>query len=244
MSDHIIYSKDGAVASIRFNRPEKKNAITVAMYDAMTAALKDAAASEAVRAVGLFGGDVFTAGNDIGDFFNNALDATHAAGFLHALRDFPKPLIAGVKGVAIGIGTTMLMHCDAVVAGKSARFQMPFTKLGLVPEAGASVLFPLIAGRTRASWYLLSGEAFGAEAAYAMGLVTKVTADGDVDGAVAMMCGELAELPPNSVANTKRLIRANTAEIVDRAMDAEFKGFGEALLSDEARAAFMKFMQR
>ena len=243
-TDQLTYSKEGAIASIRFNRPEKKNAITIAMYQAMTAALNDAAASDDVRAVGLFGGDVFTAGNDIGDFFNNALDASHAAAFLHTLRDFPKPLIAGVKGVAIGIGTTMLMHCDGVVAGTSARFQMPFTKLGLVPEAGASALFPLIAGRTRASWYLLSGEQFGAQQAYEMGLVTRVAEDGDVDGAVALMCGELAELPPKSVMNTKRLIRANVAELVNRAMEAELKGFSEALTSDEARAAFMKFLQR
>jgi enoyl-CoA hydratase/carnithine racemase len=246
MSDHITYSKDGAVASIRFNRPEKKNAITVAMYQAMVDALADARASEEVRAVGIFGRDVFTAGNDIADFvMAGAFDEHHPVlRFLQAIRDFPKPVIAGVKGPAVGIGTTLLMHCDAVVAGTSARFSLPFTKLGLVPEAGSSLLLPLIAGRMRASWYLLSGEQFGAQAAFDMGLVTRVTEDGDVDGAVAIMCGELAELPPNSIVNTKRLLKARFADLVAVAMNEEVELFAKALQSDEARAAFMKFLQR
>ena len=246
MSDNIIYSKDGAVASIRFNRPQKKNAITGAMYQAMADALEDAAASPEVRALGIFGGDVFTAGNDIADFLSaGGFDETHPVlRFLYAIRDFQKPVIAGVKGPAIGIGTTLLMHCDAVVAGTSARFSLPFTKLGIVPEAGSSVLLPLIAGRMRASWYLLSGEQFDAHHASDMGLVTRVTEDGDVDGAVAMMCGELAELPPNAVATTKRLMKAPFADLVAKAMDEETKLFAAALTSDEARAAFMKFLQR
>jgi enoyl-CoA hydratase/carnithine racemase len=160
------------------------------------------------------------------------------------LRDVRKPLIAGVKGAAIGIGTTLLMHCDAVVAGTSARFSLPFTKLGLVPEAGSSALFPLIAGRMRASWYLLSGEQFGAQQAFDMGLVTRVTQDEDVDSAVAIMCGELAELSPNSVLETKRLLKASFSDVVAKAMDEEFSAFSVALNSDDARAAFMKFLQR
>ena len=138
MSEQIIYSKDGAVASIRFNRPGEKNAITVAMYQALVDALDDAASDDAVRAVGLFGGHVFTAGNDLGDFLAAGGAATDGdlpvIKLLRALVAFPKPLLAGVKGVAIGIGTTLLMHCDAVVAGRSARFALPFVRLGLVPE--------------------------------------------------------------------------------------------------------------
>lgn len=246
MTDQLIYSKDGAIASIRFNRPEKKNAITVAMYEAFVEALADAAASEEVRAVGVFGGDTFTAGNDIADFVSaGAVDAHHPiVRLLHALGDFPKPLLAGVRGAAIGIGTTLLMHCDAVVAGTGARFALPFTKLGLVPEAGSSILFPLIAGRMRASWYLLSGEQFGAQQAFDMGLVTRVTEDGDVDGAVAIMCGELAQLPPNALATTKRLLKARFSDMVATAMDEEIVAFARALQSDEARMAFMKFLQR
>jgi enoyl-CoA hydratase/carnithine racemase len=246
MTEQVIYSSDGAIASVRLNRPEKKNAITLAMYDAMASALEQADANDEIRAVGLFGGDAFTAGNDIADFISGgAFNDDHPAlRFLRVIRDFRKPIIAGVKGVAIGIGTTLLMHCDAVVAGTSARFSMPFTKLGVVPEAGASALFPLIAGRMRASWYLLSGEQFGAAQAQDMGLVTRVTEDEDVDGAVAIMCGELAELPKNSVMTTKRLLKARFADIVAAAMDDEARNFAAALQSDEARAAFMKFLSR
>jgi enoyl-CoA hydratase/carnithine racemase len=250
MSEHIIYHKDGAVAAIRFNRPEKKNAITVAMYQAMVDALSDAAQDDAVHAVGIFGGNDFTAGNDLGDFL--AAGVTGLASpedipvvkLLRALIAFPKPLVAGVKGVAIGIGTTLLMHCDAVVAGRSARFAVPFTRLGLVPEAASSVLFPLIAGRTRASWLMLSGEQFGADEAKEIGLVNRVSDDEHVDKAVSLMCGQLAELPPNSIANTKRLLKAQFTEQINRAMDDELAAFFAALKSDEARAAFMKFMAR
>ncbi len=250
MSEHIVYRKDGAVASLRFNRPEKKNAITQAMYATLAEALADAAADADVRAVGLFGGDVFTAGNDIGDFLAagslgvDRLDDLAVAKFLRTLAAFPKPIVAGVKGAAIGIGTTMLMHCDAVVAGASARFAMPFTKLALVPEGASSVLFPLIAGRMRASWYLLSGEQFDAATASELGLVTKRCDDADVDGAVAMMCGVLAELPPNALATAKRLLKAPFAPLVDAAFAAEFESFAAALRSSEAREAFMAFMQR
>lgn len=246
MNEHVVYSKDGAVASIRLNRPEKKNAITVAMYEAMVEALADADQSDEIRTVGIFGGDVFSAGNDIADFLNAGELGMEqrVMPFLRAIRDFRKPLIAGVKGAAVGIGTTLLMHCDAVVAGMSARFSLPFTKLGVVPEAGSSALFPLIAGRMRASWYLLSGEQFGAQQALDMGLATRVTQDDDVDAAVAIMCGELAELPPNSVLTTKRLLKASFGDVVAKAMDEEFRAFAGALQSDEARAAFMKFLKR
>ncbi len=249
MSEHIIYQKDGAVAAIRFNRPEKKNAITVAMYQAMVDALDDAARDADVHAVGIFGGSDFTAGNDLGDFLAAGVmgatpDDLPVVKLLRALIAFPKPLLAGVKGVAIGIGTTMLMHCDAVVAGKSARFALPFTRLGLVPEAASSVLLPLIAGRTRASWLMLSGEQFGADEAKELGLVNRVTDDDDVDGAVSLMCGQLAELPPNAVATTKRLLKAQFSDQINRAMDEELGAFMTALKSDEARTAFMKFMSK
>lgn len=246
MSDEILYSKEGAVASLRFNRPQKKNAITVAMYGAMASALEDAAKDDDVRVLGIFGGNDFTAGNDIGDFMaaGGFSEDMPILQFLRGMKAFPKPIVAGVKGVAIGIGTTLLMHCDAVVAGRSARFALPFTRLGLVPEAASSVLFPLIAGRMRASWLLLSGEQFGAEDACTMGLASRVADDHDVDGAVAMMCGMLAELPPNAVATTKRLLKSQFAPAIDRATADEVQAFAAALKSDEARAAFMKFMQR
>lgn len=248
MSEHILYAKDGAVASIRFNRLEKKNAITVAMYQALVDALNDAAGDPAIRAVGVYGGETFTAGNDLGDFL-----AAGALGdpndlpvvkLLHALVAFRKPLLAGVKGAAVGIGTTMLMHCDAVVAGGSARFALPFVKLGLVPEAGSSLLLPLIAGRSRASWLMLSGETFGADVAFEAGLITKIIEDAEVDGAVAAMCAQLAELPPNALVATKRLLKAHFAPAVDAAITAETAAFITALRSDEARTALTTFLSR
>jgi enoyl-CoA hydratase/carnithine racemase len=248
MSEQILYSKDGAIASLRFNRPEKKNAITVAMYQALLDGLNDAARDDAIRAVGIFGGEVFTAGNDLGDFLaagaQNHGEELPVIKLIRAMIAFPKPLLAGVKGVAIGFGTTMLMHCDAVVAGRSARFALPFARLGLVPEAGSSVIFPLIAGRMRASWLMLSGEQFGAEEAHHIGLVTRVTDDADVDGAVTTMCGALAELPPKAIASTKRLLKARFADLVERAVSDETAAFGAALQSEEARAAFTKFLAR
>ncbi len=239
----IEYAKEGAIASVRFNRPQKKNAITVAMYAALAESLDDASADSNIRAVGIFGGADFTAGNDIADFLRSGplSDDMPVLKFLHALKAFPKPLIAGVKGVAIGIGATMLMHCDSVVAGHSARFSMPFTKLGLVPEAGVTALLPLVSGRTRASWLLLSGEQFDAIAAREMGMVTRITQDCDVDGAVALMCGELAQLPPAAVAATKRLIKAPFMEAVDRAMDEEVRAMATALQSEETRSTLMRF---
>lgn len=250
MSEHLIYTKDGAVASIRFNRPEKKNAITIAMYRAMVDALDDAGRDDAVRAVAVLGGDAFTAGNDIGDFLAAGGLASALSGdlpvvqLLHALLDFRKPLIAGVKGAAIGIGTTLLMHCDAVVAGGSARFALPFVKLGLVPEAASSLLFPLIAGRTRAGWYLLSGEQFSAAQALELGLVTELTDDAEVDAQVAQMCGKLATLPPNALATTKQLLKAPFKDAVAAVMEAEIAAFIAALQSAEAREAFMTFLAR
>jgi enoyl-CoA hydratase/carnithine racemase len=248
MSEQILYSKDGAIASLRFNRPEKKNAITVAMYQALLDGLNDAARDDAIRAVGIFGGEVFTAGNDLGDFLaagaQNHGEELPVIKLIRAMIAFPKPLLAGVKGVAIGFGTTMLMHCDAVVAGRSARFALPFARLGLVPEAGSSVIFPLIAGRMRASWLMLSGEQFGAEEAHHIGLVTRVTDDADVDGAVTTMCGALAELPPKAIASTKRLLKARFADLVERAVSDETAAFGAALQAEEARAAFTKFLAR
>jgi enoyl-CoA hydratase/carnithine racemase len=245
MSD-IVYTKDGAVASIRFDRPEKKNAITTAMYGTLSDALEDAAADEAVRVAGIFGGDVFTAGNDIGDFLSAGTRSEEipAVRFLKTLARFPKPAIAGVKGVAVGIGTTLLLHCDAVVAGRSARFMLPFTRLGLVPEGGSTLLLPQTIGRMRASWLLLSGQQFGPEEAERYGLVTRVTDDADVDSAVAIMCGELAELPASSVQTSKRLIKSGTRDLVEAAFDAETEAFSAALKSNEARDALTRFVNR
>ncbi|MHB8148438.1 MAG: enoyl-CoA hydratase-related protein [Vulcanimicrobiaceae bacterium] len=246
MNDRIISTKDGAVATIRLNRPEKKNALTGAMYAALSQSIVDAVRDDDVRAIALLGGEDFTAGNDIADFVASGGmgDDPPPVRFLRALGECPKPVIAGVRGAAIGIGTTMLMHCDAVVLGTSAKMAMPFTKLGLVPEGGSSVLLPLISGRLRAWWLLLSSETFGADEAMRLGLATRVVDDAQTDATALAMCEQLAKLPPKSIANTKRMLKEPFAQLVRATMDEEFRAFSDALRGDEARAALMSFLQR
>ncbi len=244
----IVDTSEG-VMTIRFDRQEKKNAMTAAMYAAAAEAIERAAADDDIRALLFLGREDFSAGNDIADFL--AAGAMHAAiedlpvvRFLRALVACEKPVIAGVNGVAVGIGTTLLLHCDGVVAGASARFALPFVPLGLVPEAGSSMLLPMTVGRNRASWLLLSGERFGAEEARAMGLIAEVVSDSDVEARARAMAAQLAALPPNAMRTTKRLIRSVDASALAAAMSAEFAAFAEAMRSEEARAAFMRFLAR
>jgi enoyl-CoA hydratase/carnithine racemase len=174
----ILTSKANGILTIEFNRPEKKNAITSAMYQSMADALKDAEGDVAVRAIVIQGKpEVFTAGNDLEDFMKNSsaeVGDRPVAQFMRALSSATKPVIAAVAGNAVGIGTTLLMHCDLVYAGENAKFAMPFTQLGLCPEFASSMLFPAMVGYPRAAEKLLLGEAFGAEEAYDMGLISKV----------------------------------------------------------------------
>jgi enoyl-CoA hydratase/carnithine racemase len=237
------------VARITIARPEKKNALTTAMYAAMADALTTLAQDDAVQAVVLGGGADFTAGNDLQDFVAASMGGTSfedlpVLRFLRALRDCAKPVIAGVRGNAIGIGTTMLLHCDAVAAGSGTRFRMPFVPLGLVPEGGSSLLLPLLIGRMRANWLLMSGEFFGADEALAMGLITKVVPDEQADDAALAMAKSLAGLPPAALRETKRLIRAPYAAQVAAQMDDETAAFCKRLASDEFRAAAMKLLSR
>lgn len=246
MTDAIRYSIEGNIATLRFDRPEKKNALTVAMYDALRTGLEDASSNVEVRALAILGGEDFTAGNDIADFVAaGALGGDPAPiKFLRALAEFPKPAIAGVRGAAIGVGVTLLLHCDAIVLSRNATLALPFTKLGLVPEAGSSVLLPLVAGRMRAWWLLLSSESFSADDAEKFGLVTRVVDDGVVDSTTLAMCARLAALPPSALANTKILLKAPFADLVRRAMDAEFAAFSAALATDATRAALMAFFTK
>ena len=195
------------------------------------------------------GGNDFTAGNDLRDFVGasasgdqTALDAI--VEFLTRLADFSKPLVAAVRGNAVGIGTTMLLHADAVFAGTSARFRLPFTQLGLVPEAGSSLLLPLSVGRMRASWMLLAGEFFSAGEAFAAGLVTEVVADDRVDETAAAAAAKLAALPPVAVRETKRLMREAIAQEVREQMDAEIAAFAERLASEEFQTSVTKVLGR
>ncbi len=244
----IVETKDG-VMTIRFDRQEKKNAMTAAMYAAAADAVDRAADDETVRALLFLGREDFSAGNDIADFLaagamQAAIEDLPVVRFLRRLVACEKPVIAGVNGVAVGIGTTLLLHCDGVVAGASARFALPFVPLGLVPEAGSSMLLPLTIGRNRASWLLLSGERFGADEARAMGLLSEIVPDGELEERARAMAAQLAALPPNAMRTTKRLIRSVDAAALAAAMEAEFAAFGEAMRSEEARTAFMRFLSK
>lgn len=241
---------EGGVLTLRLDRPEKKNALSREMYGALSDGLHAAAEDGAVRAVLLAGGEDFTAGNDIADFAadggaGEGVGRTSAAlDFLEVLIRFPKPVVAAVRGVAIGIGTTMLLHCDASVAARNARLQMPFARLGLVPEAGSSVALAARVGQARAQWMLMSGDAVDGETAAREGLVTRAVDDAEVDAAAAAMAAQLAALPPGAVAATKRLLREPQAAALKEAMDRERAAFAERLRSAEAQAIFAAFLNR
>ena len=239
----ILDTQSGAVRYLSFNRPKKMNALTRGMYADLAMALNDCAGDFSVRAVIITSeGDHFTAGNDIVDFMDNppTADSSEVATFLAALLNFPKPLIAAVKGNAVGVGTTMLLHCDVVVATPTANFSMPFVSLGLVPEAGSTFLFPSLVGYQRAAKIFLTGETFGSMQAMEMGLIAEIADDALV--AATRIAQQIAEQPPQAVINTKALLKARNHDSVAAVMRAEFEIFALALQSDEAMEAFMKFM--
>ena len=233
------------VQIIRFNRPEKMNALTREMYGELTRLLNEAAGDFGVRTVVLSSvGDHFTAGNDIMDFMSNppTSDDSEVAAFLASLLNFPKPLIAAVKGNAVGVGTTMLLHCDVVVAAESAAFSMPFTSLGLVPEAGSSLLFPALVGYQRAAKIFMTGEVFSPQYAREIGLVAEVV--GDAEGEAIAIAKKIALQPPTAIINTKALMKASKHDAVEAVMRAEFQLFSMALQSEEFADAAMKFMAK
>ena len=241
----ILDTQTGAVRYLSFNRPSKMNALTRDMYAGLAHGLNEAAGDFGIRAVVITSeGDHFTAGNDIMDFMDNppTSDSSEVGTFLAALLNFPKPLIAAVKGNAVGVGTTMLLHCDVVVAAPSANFSMPFTSLGLVPEAGSTFLFPALVGYQRAARIFMTGESFGAETAMEMGLVSEISSD--ALNAASKIAALIAEQPPQAIINTKALLKARHHDSVAAVMRAEFEIFAMALQSDEAMGAFMKFMAK
>jgi enoyl-CoA hydratase/carnithine racemase len=241
----ITTETSGLVQIIRFNRPAKMNALTRDMYGELARLLNEAAGDFGIRAVVLSSeGDHFTAGNDILDFMNNpptAEDSTVAA-FLGSLLNFPKPLLAAVKGNAVGVGTTMLLHCDVVVASGTANFSMPFTSLGLVPEAGSSLLFPALVGHQRAAKIFMTGESFSAEFAREIGLVAEIAADAEAKA--LSIATVIAAQPPTAMINTKALMKASKHDAVEAVMRAEFQLFSMALESDEFATAAMNFMAK
>ena len=244
MTPDILVIRHGPVTELRFNRPSKKNAITGVMYDALTAALSNATADEATRAMLITGeGDTFTAGNDIADFLALSGQAEiPATRFIHAIAAFPKPLVAAVGGPAIGVGTTLLLHCDLVYAAPAARFAVPFVDLGLVPEAGSSMLLPQAVGTHRASAMLLLGEAMDAQAAQAAGFVAVVPAE-SLHACALAAAARLAAKPPAALMASRALMRRDT-DAVRAHMHLEETAFATALAGPEARAAFTAFLNR
>jgi enoyl-CoA hydratase/carnithine racemase len=248
MTDYVHIARDGFVQVLRLNRPDKKNALTPAMYAALADALTAAIDDPQIRATLITGsGGCFTAGNDIGDFASGAGAPSEGekpvTRFLKALAVHPKPLLASVEGVAVGVGVTLLFHCDFVVAGEGARLQTPFVNLGLVPEAASSLLMPRISGHLVASEMLLFGEKFGPHEAKAAGFVNRVTPTGGAEAVGLAAAHAIAAKPPEAVRLTKSLLRGDPAERLER-MEVEGRLFAERMNSAEAREAFSAFLEK
>ncbi len=247
MDKEILCEADNGIAWLRFNRPDKKNAITAAMYGALADGLQVAAADPSVRVIVLCGSaGVFTAGNDLEDFLHHPVqgDDSPVLRFMRALRDMPKPVIAGVDGMAIGIGTTLLMHCDLVYASDRARFAMPFVQLGLCAEFASSLLLTQLAGYHRAAEMLLTGDAFPVEVAVDAGLVNRQVSDQPLDDFLRAQATRLAALPSDALCTTKRLMRAAQRSTVEVVMQEELTEFTRLLSGPDAKEAFEAFLQK
>ena len=246
MSD-ILTHQDAGVLTLTFNRVERKNSINVAMYDALATALEKAAGDAATRVVVIQGHEtIFSAGNDIEDFLKNkpaGMDSP-VFRFLRGIATFPKPLVAAVCGPAVGVGTTLLFHCDLVYAGDNAAFSMPFVNLGLCPEAASSLLVPQMLGYHRAAEALLLGEPFFAEAALEVGLVNRVLPPTECNGVAQAQAKKLAAKPLSSLIETKRLMKKHQLPQIAAVMAEEGASFGRMLREPAAREAFGAFMEK
>ncbi len=244
---HILTEQQGHVLHIRFNRMERKNAITRDMYQALADALRGAEADASVRVLLLQGDPAcFTAGNDLRDFADNPPRSADSPvfQFLRAISAAGKPIVAAVGGPAVGIGTTMLLHCDLVFAAPNARFHLPFVNLALCPEAASSYLLPLVAGYKRAAELLMLGEPFGAEQAQAAGIINAVVPEAQLFAHAEAAAAKLAAKPPGSLRLTKQLMKAPHARAVELAMSTESGHFGTLLASPEAKEAFTAFFEK
>lgn len=248
MTDLVDIRDDGDIRMVRMNRPDKKNALTAKMYDAMAAALTGTRTDQSVRCVMIAGTPgAFCAGNDLDEFRQAAADGEGLGDpvlrFLHALAYCERPLVAAVDGFAVGVGTTMLMHCDYVVASRNARFTTPFVGLGLVPEAASTLLAPRLMGPRRAFAMLVMGEPLDAAGAQSIGLVNAVADSAEVEAQALAAARKIAALPPEAVLASRRMIRGEPGELAER-IDLEADFFRERLQSPEAQAAFEAFFAR
>ncbi|TXI31700.1 MAG: enoyl-CoA hydratase [Ottowia sp.] len=246
MSD-ILTHQDAGVLTLTFNRVERKNSINVAMYDALATALEKAAGDAATRVVVIQGHEtIFSAGNDIEDFLKNkpaGMDSP-VFRFLRGIATFPKPLVTAVCGPAVGVGTTLLFHCDLVYAGDNAASSMPFVNLGLVPEAASSLLVPQMFGYHRAAEALLLGEPFMAEAALEVGLVNRVVPPSEANALAQAQARKLAAKPLSSLIATKQLMKGGQQKAVLERMGEEGAQFGRMLGEPAAREAMTAFMEK
>lgn len=245
--NEISSSVASGVLTLSMQRPEKKNALNLQMYRQLTAALQQAQQDPEIKVVLLQGSkECFTSGNDLQDFLAaGELNSEHpVVQFLYAVAAFPKPLVAAVAGLAIGIGTTVLLHCDLVYATADCRLQMPFTLLGLCPEAASSLLLPQVAGYQRAAQYLLLAEPFSAEQAAQFGLVNEIVANDQVLAHAAAKARQLAALPAEAVQRSKALLKAPQQQIVKQTIDRELIDFAVLLKGDACRAQLQAFFKR
>jgi enoyl-CoA hydratase/carnithine racemase len=243
----IQITKENGILTIVFDRESKKNAITAAMYQQLADALQDADSDSAVRAILISGKpQAFSAGNDLEDFLKNPPSQKEAPvfQFLWQISHANKPIIAAVAGIAVGIGTTMLLHCDLVYAADNAKFSMPFTQLGLCPEAAASLLLPQLAGYQRAAEKLLLGEAFSAQQAYEMGLVNRVLSQEELLPFAQQQAAKLVVLPASSIRITKQLMKKNRVTATETQMVSEIEHFSKMLTAPEAKEAFTAFFEK
>jgi len=244
MTDDIHVSVADGVMRITMNRPAKKNALTGPMYDAMTAALERADATDEIRAIVLEGsGGSFTAGNDLADFLATATrgDEPRATYFIKKIALLDTPIVAAVDGVAVGVGTTLLLHCDLVYATEAAKFRMPFLDLGLVPEAASSILAPARFGMAKASEYILLAEPFGPQQAEKLGLINGIVTPDELGETAMAAARKLAAKPAAALRAARRLMRGDRKE-VEAAIEREMAAFADALRSEDAKAAFMAFL--
>jgi enoyl-CoA hydratase/carnithine racemase len=245
MSDQILVSRADGVCEVQLNRPEKRNALTLAMYGAIIDALNEARADDSIRVVLVSGaGASFTAGNDLNDFLTQGdfSESNNAVRFLDTLRSFRKVLIAAVHGQTVGIGVTALLHCDLVVAARSTQMSMPFVKLGLVPEAGSSLLLPRLVGHQRAAELLFLGRPFDAAEALQMGLINRVVEDAVLMDEARKLARSVAQQPPGALLAAKRLLRSETG--LGARMQEELEAFRAQLGSEEFKAAVQAFFTK
>jgi enoyl-CoA hydratase/carnithine racemase len=245
---HVLVHAEAGLLTLSLNRPEKKNALTQDMYSQLAEALRSADQDPTIRAVLLTGSETcFTSGNDVADFLNSprALGDRPVMQFMRALFDMSKPVVAAVTGPAVGIGTTLLLHCDLVFVSRDARLQMPFVNLGLCPEFGSSVLLPRLVGAPRAAQLLLLGEVFNGEQATAWGLANECLGNGhDTLARARTMALRFTQLAPQAVADSKRLLRGADREALWQVIVQEGELFSQRLRSPEAIEAMSAFMQR